>query len=118
MGNFSDIFNLLLGLLSVGSLFYGYINEESRVLFWIFGIALLIFTLSGYYIFDNKNKVDSLINKFKKIEESLNIYDRLNKLELRLDKMSKKGQVNLLEVIKWILALILIWAFLKAITGS
>jgi len=57
--------------------------------------------------------------KFHKIEESLNIYDRLNKLELKIDNMlnKKRGQINieLIDIIKIGIAIILIIIFIQAI---
>ena len=90
--------------------------KEYQVLFWSVGSALLIVVVLGYYVFDNRNKLNFLVNKFGKIEESLNIYDRLTKLEMNMSKM-KKAQINLLDIIKLGLAAILIYAFIKAIRG-
>ncbi|MAH03536.1 hypothetical protein CMI39_01985 [Candidatus Pacearchaeota archaeon] len=112
MKQFPQIFNILFGVISVLAIVSGFLIEEYQLPFWVFGMSLLIFVVLGYYVFDSRTKLNLLINKFKKIEESLNIYDRLNKLEL---KMKKRGQINLIEIIKIGLAIILIIVFFKAI---
>ncbi|MBU2504068.1 MAG: hypothetical protein KJ879_03405 [Nanoarchaeota archaeon] len=83
---FSDVINIFFGILSFFAIVSGFLVEEYRVLFWSVGSALLIVVLLGYYIFDSRNKINFLINRFNKIEESLNIYNRLNKLELEVFK--------------------------------
>lgn len=108
----SQIFNIFLGVLSALAIISGFIIKEYQVLFWSVGIALLVVVSFSYYVFDNYNKIKILNNKFKKIEESLNIYERLNKLEL---KMKKRGQINLIDIIKIGLAILLIMVFYQAI---
>ena len=118
MGNFAEVSNIVLGLLSLLALISGFLILEYQVIFWIAGGSLLIFAVIGYYVSDNREKINKLYSKFNKIEETLNVYNRLNKIELSLEKMSKKAQINLIEIIKWGLAIIIIWAFIKAITNS
>lgn len=84
--NLRDLFNLLLGILSFFAIISGFFIDKYQVLFWSVGSALLIVVVLGYQVFDNRNNIRILDTKFKKIEESLNIYERLNKLELRLEK--------------------------------
>lgn len=115
MSNFTEISNIVLGLLSLFALLSGFLIEDYQILFWIAGFALLIFAVIGYYVSDNRDKINRLYSKFNKIEESLNVYNRLNRIELNLEKMSKKAQINIIEIIKWGLALIIIYAFLRAI---
>ena len=81
--NVRDLFNLLLGVLSFFAIISGFFIKEYQVLFWSVGSALLIVVVLGYQVLDNRNKIKVLCDKFKKIEESLNIYNRLNKLELK-----------------------------------
>lgn len=109
----SEIVNIILGILSIAGLVSGFFIEEYRITFWIVSIALLIFVVIGYYVANNRDRIFSLTSKIKRIEESLNIYDRLNRLENKV--FMKKGQVNLLEIIKWILAAILIYVFIEVI---
>lgn len=119
MGTYNEILNYIFGLISVLSIVFGFFFKNYQTWFWTFGAALLIFVFIGYFVVDHNKKISKLETKFSKIEESLNIYDRLNKLELRLDNMSKRGQaINLIEVIKWGLAAIIIYVFLKAILNS
>lgn len=112
----SDIFNLCLGILSIIGILSGFFIPSFRLVFWIVSITLLIFVVIGYYVADNRRQISIVCNKINKIEESLNIYDRLNKLELAI-KMKKRGQINLdlLDIIKIGLAIILIIVFIKAI---
>ena len=86
LNEMKETFNIILGIISLLALISGFLIEEYRLYFWISGAVLLIFVIIGYYVADNRSKIDTLNNKFKKIEESLNIYDRLNKIELRLKK--------------------------------
>ena len=102
IGSYNDVSNYISGLISVLSLISGFFIEKYQFIFWSFGGILLVFVFIGYFVVDNTKKILILYNKLNKIEESLNIYDRLNKLGLRLDKMSKRGQtINLIELIKW-----------------
>ena len=110
----SDIFNLILGGLSILGIITGFFLEQFRIIFWVISITLLIFVVIGYYVADNRYKIIVLSSKMKKIEESLNIYDRLNKLELMM-KMRKRGEIDLLDIIKIGLAVLLIYVFIKAI---
>ncbi len=79
-----DIFNIILGMLSVLALISGFFVEKYNLLFWIVGGNLLALVVISYYIFDNRERILFLHNKFNKIAESLNIYNRLNKLELAI----------------------------------
>ena len=110
----SDIFNLILGGLSILGIITGFFLEQFRIIFWVISITLLIFVVIGYYVADNRYKIIVLSSKMKKIEESLNIYDRLNKLELMM-KMRKRGEIDLLDIIKIGLAVLMIYVFIKAI---
>ena len=80
----AELFNLVLGVLSILGIISGYLIEDLRLVFWTVSIPLLIFVVIGYYVIDNRNKLFAISNKMKKIEESLNIYDRLSKLELKV----------------------------------
>ena len=111
----SQISNLIFGTLSVLSIISGFLLKDYQYLFWIGGAFLLVITTLSYYIFDTRNKLIFVINKFKKVEETLNIYNRLNRLELRMNKRNKNAQVNIIDIIKIGLALILIYAFIQAI---
>lgn len=113
----NNIFNIILGSLSVLAIISGFLIEKYQILFWSIGSALLIVVVLSYYVFDNRNKIIFLSNKFKKIEESLNIYNRLNKIEIELGKMRKNGQINLMDIIKIGLAILLIWVFVQAISS-
>jgi len=114
-----DITNIIFGLLSILSIISGFINEDYRPFFWSFGASLLVVIGVIFYFGDIKKRINFLYNKFSKIEESLNIYDRLNKLEVGLASMKKKGQaINLLEIIKWLLAIVIIYAFIKLILSN
>ena len=96
MGSLSDVLNIIFGILSLLALISGYFIEKYQLVLWIFGLALLILVIISYYVFDSRNKVNELSTKFKKIEESLNIYDRLNKLEIKVDNMisKKRGELK------------------------
>ena len=85
----SQITNILLGFLSLLSIISGFLVEEYKFLFWSVGSALAVVVVLGVYVFEDHRKIIFLINKFQKIEESLNIYNRLNKLELRVNKNVK-----------------------------
>jgi len=119
MGSLSDVLNIIFGILSLLALISGYFIEKYQLVLWIFGLALLILVIISYYVFDSRNKVNELSTKFKKIEESLNIYDRLNKLEIKVDNMvsKKRGElkIELIDIIKIGLAIILIIVFIQAI---
>ena len=80
----SQVLNIVFGALSILAIISGLILKEYQILFWSIGVALLIVVSFSYYVFDNRDKILFLYNKFKKIEESLNIYERLNKLELKM----------------------------------
>lgn len=112
----NEFWNIFLGILSFLAIISGFFTEEYKVLFWSVGSALLIVVALGYQVFDNKITISILINKFKKIEESLNIYDRLNKLELKMK--NKRGQINIIDIIKIGLALILLYAFYKVLVST
>ncbi len=86
---FSEVFNIVLGLLSIVGIISGFFIEKFRIIFWIISGTLLIFVVIGYYVADNRNRIFVLSDKFKKIEESLNIYDRLNRLEVKLENGKK-----------------------------
>jgi hypothetical protein len=75
----SDVFNVVLGVLSVLGIISGFLLEEFRLILWVVSIPVLVFIVMVYFIVDNRNKIIFLSNKFKRIEESLNIYDRLSK---------------------------------------
>lgn len=113
----NNISNLVFGVLSVLAIISGFLIKEYQILFWSVGSALLIVVALGYSVMDNKSKIEVLNTKFKKIEESLNIYNRLNNIELTLNKMNKKGQINLLDIIKIGLAIILIYAFINVLSS-
>jgi hypothetical protein len=113
----NNIFNFLLGFLSILAIISGFLIKEYQVLFWSVGSALLIVVALGYSVMENKNKIEILTNRFKNIEKSLNIYDRLNKIELTLEKMNKNGSINLLDIIKIGLAIILIYAFINVFSS-
>lgn len=116
MNQLNNSFNLILGALSFIGIVTGFLVTELQILLWSLSSAILIVLVLGYYVMRNSSELVIMKNKFKKIEESLNIYDRLNKLEI---KMNKRGQsINLIELIKWILAILLILALLEAITNS
>ena len=117
MDNLFNIGNIILGGISVLAIISGFLIKPYQIIFWVGGLALLIVVGFSSYVFDNRNRIFYLETKFKKIEETLNIYNRLNKLELKMDKMSKKGQINIIDIIKIGLALILIYAFIKALTS-
>lgn len=111
----SQVLNIILGIFSLLAIISGFLIKEYQIPFWLFGCALLIFIVIGHYALDNRNRLNLLSNKFRKIEESLNIYNRLNKLELAIDGKMKRGQINLIDIIKVGLAIILIIVFVKAI---
>ncbi|MFW6233522.1 MAG: hypothetical protein ACOC3Z_02580 [Nanoarchaeota archaeon] len=54
----------------------------------------------SYYIPENNNKINNIMIKFKKTNELLNIYNRINKLELKREILSNKEQINILDIIK------------------
>jgi hypothetical protein len=119
MGSLSDLLNIIFGILSLLALISGYFVKEYQIALWTFGLALLILVIVSYYVFDSRNKVNELSIKFKKIEESLNIYDRLNKLEIKIENMvnKKRGElkIELIDIIKIGIAIILIIVFIQAI---
>jgi len=85
MNRFENNFlNVFLGALSILAILSGFFIDKYKFLFWSIGSALLIVISLSYYVIENKNKIDFLLNKIRKIEESLNIYDRLNKLEAKI----------------------------------
>ncbi len=79
---YSEAFNLVLGVLSILGLISGFVIEEYRIVFWLISVPLLIFVVIGYYVSDNRDRIFDLNKRLKKLEESLNIMERLNKLEL------------------------------------
>ncbi|MBI2628778.1 hypothetical protein HYW74_01710 [Candidatus Pacearchaeota archaeon] len=119
MEKLSDPLNIILGIISLLSIISGYFIKEYQVIFWTFGLSLLVLVVISYYVVENNRRVSDLSFKFKKIEESLNIYDRLNNLEIKMGNMikAKKGQfrLDLMDIIKIGIAIILIWAFIQAI---
>jgi len=112
-----DVLNIIFGIISLLSIISGFLIKEFQVLLWSVGFASLVIVVLGYYTMKNHDRINNLSKKFKKIEETLNIYDRLNKIEVRLDKMNKKGQINLIDIIKIGFAIILIWAFVQVISS-
>ena len=110
----SQVLNIILGAVSLLALISGFLIPEYQIPFWSIGSALLIVVVLSYYVADNRRKISNLINSFNKIEQSLNIYNRLNKLELKIKKM-KRGQIDLLDIIKIGIAIILFIVFYNAI---
>jgi len=106
------ILNIVFGILSLLALISGFLIKDYRMIFWISGLSLLILVTISYYVMDNRTKLLTINKKVKKMEESLNVYDRLAKLE---NKVFKRGQINLMDIIKIGLAIIIIWAFIQAI---
>lgn len=86
MNQYSQILNIFVGALSVLAIISGFLIEEYQIAFWSIGSALLIVVALSAQVIENRNKVNFVMGKFKKIEESLNIYNRLNKLELKIGK--------------------------------
>ena len=90
MNQSKDIINILFGFISLASIIYGFLIEEFKILFWSIGSALLIVVVLSYYVMDNRDKILRIQKKFRKIEESLNIYYRLNKIELKIENEQKR----------------------------
>jgi hypothetical protein len=111
----NNFWNFFLGVLSFLAIISGFFIEEYKILFWSVGSALLIGVGLGYRVFENYKNLQYLLIRFKKIEESLNIYNRLNKLEHKMEFVNKRGQFNIMDFIKIGLALILIYAFIMAL---
>ena len=110
----SEVLNIVFGTLSIFGIISGFLIEEFRLVLWVISFPLLILVVIMYYVADNRKKIMFILDKFRKIEETLNIYNRLNKLELAM-KMRKKGDIDLLDIIKIGLAILLIYIFIKAI---
>lgn len=107
-----EILNIFLGTMSILGILAGFIIKEYQILFWSISLAVLTIIIVGYYITGLEKKINFFTTKFKRIEESLNIYNRLNKLEL---KMQKKGEINLLDLLKIVAAILLAIVFYNAI---
>lgn len=114
---FSDFFNIILGVFSVLGIISGFLIEEFRLTFWAISIVVLSVVVIISYLAENKKSINFLFNKMNKMEESLNIYERLNKLEIAM-KMKKKGEMDLLDIVKILLALLLIYVLYIAIKSQ
>ena len=71
----------IIGLISVALGIVAIISEKYRVLIIVFSVALLVI----YFLTTYLNKIDEHDGEIKKIKENINIYERLSKLEAKIN---------------------------------
>ena len=111
-------FILSIGAISLSSL----VNFDDSLVSWVILIAavvLVFIIISINSIKENKSNIGKLNKSIEEVRKDLNIFGRLNRLESYFDylKMEKRGQTDILILIKIAAVIILGYIIIRAIAS-
>ncbi len=112
-GNNTEIFILLLALIPLILQIFNPTTYESQI---IMGIMLIVglFSVGWNYVKKNINRIDKNSETIKKIDDKINVMERIYEIDKRLSIIEKrKGQVDP-QILIIILLLILLFLFLRS----